>query len=125
MILHSFFIKYILLIHLGEDPKCKNCTFNICDGHNSCTKETKYATGKWLGTGSEFTVVDTPGFGDSDNDDNELIDEMMKTLKEDIEGANGIVLLINGEEERFDASLQQMMREMQVHTWILRTVIQM
>ena len=114
MVLHSFFIKYILLIHLGEDPKCKNCTFNICDGHNSCTKETKYATGKWLGTGPEFTVVDTPGFGDSDNDDNELIDEMMKTLKEDIEGANGIVLLINGEEERFDASLQQMMREMQV-----------
>ena len=125
MVLHSFFSKDILLINLGEDPKCKNCTFNICDGQNSCTKETKYATGKWLGTGPEFTVVDTPGFGDSDNDDNKLIDEMMKTLKDDIKGANGIVLLINGEEERFDASLQQMMREMQVHTWILRTVIQM
>ena len=39
---------------------------------------------------------------------------MMKTLKENIGGANGIILLINGEEERFDASLQQMMREMQV-----------
>ena len=57
--------------------------------------------------------MDTPGFGDSDNDDNILIDEMMDVLKNVIKGANGLVLLINGEEERFDASLQQMMREMQ------------
>ena len=63
--------------------------------------------------GLQFTVVDTPGFGDSDNDDNLLIDEMMDVLKNTIEGANAIVLLINGEEERFDASLQQMIREMQ------------
>ena len=63
--------------------------------------------------GPEFTIIDTPGFGDSDNDDDELIDEMMDVLKNNIEGCNGIVLLINGEEERFDASLQQMIREMQ------------
>ena len=35
-------------------------------------------------------------------------------LKNVIKGANAIVLLINGDEERFDESLQQMMREMQV-----------
>ena len=34
-------------------------------------------------------------------------------LKNVIKGANAIVLLINGDEERFDESLQQMMREMQ------------
>ena len=61
-----------------------------------------------------FTIVDTPGFGDSDKDDNSLIDEMMDVLKSVIKGANAIVLLVNGGEERFDASLQQMMREMQV-----------
>ena len=99
---------------LGEDLNCLNCTFPICTGHDSCTKETKYATGKWLGTGANFTIVDTPGFGDSDNDDNLLIDEMMDTLKNTIEGANTIMLLVDGSEERFDASLQQMMREMQV-----------
>ena len=81
---------------------------------DSCTKETKYAVGQWLGDGDMFTIVDTPGFGDSDNDDNILIDEMMDILKNIIKGANVILLLVNGGQERFDASLQQMMREMQV-----------
>ena len=98
---------------LGDAVNCDNCTFPVCDGHDSCTKNTKYAVGEWLGKGDAFTIVDTPGFGDSDNDDDALIDEMMDVLKHTIEGCNGIVLLINGEEERFDASLQQMMREMQ------------
>jgi len=98
---------------LGESVECENCTFNVCNGHDSCTKKTKYAVDQWLGDGDNFTIVDTPGFGDSDNDDDALIDEMMDVLKNVIEGCNGIVLLINGEEERFDASLQQMMREMQ------------
>ena len=99
---------------LGEDVNCENCTFPICNDYESCTKETTYATGKWLGSGLDFTIVDTPGFGDSDNDDNNLIDEMMQTLKETIKGANTLVLLVDGSDERFDASLQQMMREMQV-----------
>ena len=38
----------------------------------------------------------------------------LSVLKNVIKGANAIVLLINGDEERFDESLQQMMREMQV-----------
>ena len=36
----------------------------------------RYAVGNWLGDGDSFTIVDTPGFGDSDNDDNLLIDEV-------------------------------------------------
>ena len=38
---------------------------------------------------------------------------MMDVLKNVIKGANGLVLLVNREKERFDASLQQMIREMQ------------
>merc|ERR1711962_1951648 len=111
---------------LGESPDCKNCTFPVCDDHNSCTKETSYGTGPWKGSGVVFTVVDTPGFGDSDNEDTELIDEMMGALHTTIKGANGIILLLNGEDERFDASLQQMMREMQAlfgEAFWLNTVI--
>merc|ERR1711962_1834724 len=111
---------------LGESPDCKNCTFPVCDDHNSCTKETSYGTGPWKGSGVVFTVVDTPGFGDSDNEDTELIDEMMGALHTTIKEANGIMLLLNGEEERFDASLQQMMREMQAlfgEAFWLNTVI--
>ena len=65
---------------IGEDVNCQNCSFTVCDGHDSCTKETTYAVGHWLGDGDNFTIVDTPGFGDSDNDDNILIDEMMREL---------------------------------------------
>ena len=98
---------------LGQSPDCFNCTFTVCDGHDSCTKNTKYAVGSWLGEGPDFTIVDTPGFGDSDDEDTELIDEMMGVLHTAVKGANAMILLINGEEERFDSSLQQMMREMQ------------
>jgi len=56
----------------------------VCDGHDSCTKETTYAVGPWLGDGDNFTIVDTPGFGDSDNDDNILIDEMMREVFNEI-----------------------------------------
>ena len=98
---------------LGESPDCTNCTFAVCDDHNSCTKQTKYKVGTWLGSGPTFTIVDTPGFGDSDNEDPELIDEMMGALHSVIKGANAMVFLINGQDERFDASMQQMIREMQ------------
>ena len=46
---------------LGVSPDCSNCTFPVCTGQTSCTTVTKYATGKWLGQESIFTVVDTPG----------------------------------------------------------------
>ena len=60
-------------VFLGESPDCENCTFPICAGQDSCTKNTNYAAGNWLLDGAPFTIVDTPGFGDSDNDDNDLI----------------------------------------------------
>ena len=98
---------------LGNPVECQNCTFPVCDGLDSCTKKTKYAVGHWLTDGAPFTIVDTPGFGDSDNDDVALTHELMVVLENVIEGCNNIVLLINGEEKRFDASLQHMVREMQ------------
>merc|ERR1719495_925340 len=101
-------------ILLGQAFDCQNCTFPVCNGMSSCTKDTKYATGKWLGKGgADFTVVDTPGFGDSDNNDNEMIDEMMNTLKKSVKEANALVLLLSGEQQRFNSALQQMIREMQ------------
>ena len=39
--------------------------------------------------------------------------QMLKVLKDKVKGANALMLLMNGEEERFDASFQQMVREMQ------------
>jgi len=98
---------------LGEEPDCKNCTFPVCPGGDSCTKNTSYAVGKFVGDQSSFTIVDTPGFGDSDNDDNALLDEMIAAFEEVIKTTNGFVMLFNGQTERFDANIQQMIREME------------
>ena len=66
---------------LGQAPDCDNCTFAVCQGGDSCTKETKYAVGNWTGDATlGFTIVDTPGFGDSDGEDNILIAEMVHNV---------------------------------------------
>ena len=59
-----------------------------------------------------FTVVDTPGFGDSEGNEieNALITEMLNVLKSTIKGANALVLLLNGEQQRFDYAFQQTIR---------------
>ena len=72
----------------------------------------------YLGTyvndnGLVFTVVDTPGFGDSENDDGILINEMVEVLKNVIKTTNGFLLLFNGEQDRFDGLAQQMLREVE------------
>ena len=54
--------------------------------------------------------VDTPGFGDSDGEDNLLINEMVGTLKEVIKTTNGFLLVFKGDDERFDEKSTQMIR---------------
>ena len=56
--------------------------------------------------------MDTPGFGDSDNDDEALVEEMMNILANVVVHADTIVLLFKGTETRFNASLQSMLKIM-------------
>ena len=42
-------------------------SYPYLEGGSSCTNDTSYAVGPWLGSGPEFTIVDTPGFQDSDD----------------------------------------------------------
>ena len=46
---------------LGCDPQSDECLFKVCSSQDSCTKETTYGFGPWLGTGQNFTVS-TPEF---------------------------------------------------------------
>ena len=41
---------------IGEHPDCVNCTFPLCPGMDSCTKQTSYAVRPWLGTGPKYTI---------------------------------------------------------------------
>ena len=57
------------------------------------TKKTTIGTGKWLGTGQEITVVDTPGFGDSSGRDVLHIQEMAEVLDNQLGYTNTIMLV--------------------------------
>ena len=43
---------------LGCDPTDDSdvCMFEVCNGLDSCTKNTTAGTGQWLGNGHQFTV---------------------------------------------------------------------
>ena len=58
-------IAYALL---GCDPQGSGCIFEVCSSAASCTTQTTMGLGPWLGeeTSQDFTVVDTPGFGNSE-----------------------------------------------------------
>jgi len=99
---------------LGESPDCKNCTFPVYDGSASCTNHTKYAEGKWLGLDTSFTIVDTPGFGDSEGRDDQFIDEMVDVLVHHVNTTNVFLLTFNGEDPRMDGIIKQMIREMEM-----------
>ena len=67
-----------------------------------------------MGTGNNFTVVDTPGFGDSDGQDAELIDGMVKVLKTEVKETNIFLLLFNGGNQRVHSGLHRMLRDLEL-----------
>ena len=58
-------------------------------------------------------MVDTPGFGDSDGEMEELLEEMINVLNEDIETANAIVLVIEEGTTRFTDGLTRMLDKLE------------
>jgi len=97
---------------LGCDPRSPDCMFVVCPGWDSCTKKTTIGSGAWLGTGQNFTVVDTPGFGDSDDQDEVLMEEMIEILANTLHHADTLLLLLKGTETRFTQGLQTMLKRM-------------
>ena len=92
------------------DISCHSCTFKVCNSLNLCTKNTTFAVGKWLGNGSRFTVIDTPGFSYNDEEESHRINEMLDVLKSDVKGVNVIVLLIKGNTHSLSNGMRTMMK---------------
>ena len=97
---------------IGCDPLADGCTFPVGRGYTYTTRETKIGTGKWLGTGQEITVVDTPGFGDSSGRDILLIQEMTDVLNNQLGYTNTIMLVLEANTPRFTSGLEDMLKEM-------------
>merc|ERR1712179_343770 len=100
---------------IGEDVECDNCTFPICWQTDSCTKDTSYATASWLGNpaNQNFSVVDTPGFEDSDDEMAELLEEMITVLNEEVKSANAIVLTMDSSLCRWTDGLTEMLGQLE------------
>ena len=56
--------------------------------------------------------MDTPGLGDSEGEDNELIEEMIEVLDGTLGYSNTILILFDGQTARFTSGLQNMLRKM-------------
>jgi len=93
---------------LGCDPNISNCPFNVCHSMVTCTKNTAYGTGPWLGTGPNITVLDTAGFGESEGKEKELVEEMVSILDNTENHADIILWVIKGTDSRFFAEFEKL-----------------
>jgi len=105
----------LALALIGEDVMCTNCTFPICPNTDSCTNQTSYAVAPWLGNpdNQDFTIVDTPGYSDSDGDMDELVEEMITILNDEVQSANAIIFAIDSTSPRFSADVIKMLHEIE------------
>ena len=60
-----------------------------------------------------FTIVDTPGFGDSDGEMDELLEEMIKVLNEDVKSANVIILAMDATDCRWTNGVTDMLSQLE------------
>jgi len=102
---------------IGGDPANDGCLFQVCHTMDSCTKNTTYsANSTWIGDPLKplFTIVDTPGFSDSDDEMEALVEEMAIVLKDDIKTADAIVLTIPEDTSRFNDGLISMLKQLEM-----------
>ena len=58
-------------------------------------------------------MVDTPGFGDSDGEMDQLLEEMIKVLNEEVKSANAIILAMDSTECRWTGGLNEMLSQLE------------
>ena len=105
-------------ILLGRDNK-----FNGSGFQNGCfkevwgtgkrgTNETCYDSQHWLGDPSEpiVTIIDTPGFGEDAEKEEDTINGLVYTLKKEIKYIHAFVLAIKGNELRFKKPMNDMLK---------------
>merc|ERR1712227_20663 len=95
---------------MGCDPGTSQCMFNICGKSGSCTTNTTIGFGSWLGGIDNFTIGDTPGFGDRSDNDFLLSEDLMNVLHDDLDSTNVLLLTIDGAAPRFTGGLTDMLK---------------
>lgn len=83
--------------------------FHVGHGTESFTKNISMKVGHWLGDADNpmFTLVDSPGTGDTNNLDCEHALETVRFMKEVVGSIDVFLLMFKGTNTRFDASMQK------------------
>eukprot|EP00092_Neocalanus_flemingeri_P001717 GFUD01001832.1.p1 GENE.GFUD01001832.1~~GFUD01001832.1.p1 ORF type:complete len:394 (-),score=122.08 GFUD01001832.1:250-1431(-) len=100
---------------LGRDKnykgkEFKNGCFHVSTGLDSITKETCADQGYWMGDTNfqNFTVIDTPGFGDRLVEEEKTIENMVTTLRDEIKYVHVFIIAFKQTDNRMTDSLRSM-----------------
>ena len=81
-------------------------------GGETVTKKTCPDQGPWLGnfTNNDFTIIDTPGFGNAlDEEEEETIDGLISVLKDEIKFIHTFIIAFKQQDYRMTRSLKSML----------------
>ena len=86
--------------------------FQSSAGADSCTQRNEIADVLLMGDEERpVTIIDTIGFDDKDKDlDDDIISDLLATLQERVDYVNTFVITVNGQNSRFDKSLEYMLK---------------
>ena len=98
--------------------KNKRKCFNVAGGLHSGTKETCAQKGQWRGDLEPITVIDTPGFGDTENDDTfqtdyQHVKDLVEYLKENTPSITTFLICIHGDFARVNQMLRVMLVQLE------------
>eukprot|EP00092_Neocalanus_flemingeri_P014148 GFUD01015262.1.p1 GENE.GFUD01015262.1~~GFUD01015262.1.p1 ORF type:complete len:415 (-),score=114.28 GFUD01015262.1:300-1544(-) len=88
----------------------RNGCFKVSTGLDSITKQTCADQGYWLGdlTKRRFTVIDTPGFGDQLIEEEKTIENLVTTLRDQIQYVHVFIIAFKQTDNRMTNSLRSM-----------------
>ena len=98
--------------------KNKRKCFNVASGLHSGTKETCAQKGQWRGDLEPITVIDTPGFGDTENGDTfetdyKHVKSLVKFLKTNTPSITTFLICIQGQNPRMNTGLRLMLVQLE------------
>jgi len=101
--------------HKYDGGKFQKGCFKVKSGAESVTQYTCADEAHWLGNASnpEFTVIDTPGFGDNITAENKHIKTMVNRFKFEFESIHVFVILFKQSDHRMTMSLWNMLNVFQ------------
>jgi len=93
-----------------EGGRHEDGCFRVQSAHDPVTRATCPDSGFWMGNSDhEFTVIDTPGFGDDLVNEEEAINNLVKVLRDEVKYVHLFVLAFKQQDNRMTYALRSML----------------